>query len=55
MLWPFEDLPFVPWCQVNTLLMHLKGSDLRRVIMDLSWLQQWDISVNGYMPKDTKR
>ena len=37
MLGPFDALPFTPWCQVNALLTWPKDSQLRRVIIDLSW------------------
>ena len=54
MLGPYEDLPFVMWCQVTILLTQpKKDSNLRRVIMDLSRPHPSDISVNACMPKDT--
>ena len=47
MLGPFDMEPFVPWCQVNALLTHLKkDSYLRRVIMDLSWRHPPGVSMH---------
>ena len=49
----FEVTPFVPWCQVNALLTcRKKDSQVRRVIMDLSWRHPQNISVKLYTPKD---
>ena len=53
MLGPFEDIPFIPWCQVNTLLTcPKKDSHVRRVIMDFSWPHPPHIGVNVCTPKD---
>ncbi len=53
-LGPFSDPPFAPWCQVNALLTRpKKDSDMRRVIMDLSWPHPPLQSVNGGTPKET--
>ena len=45
--------PFIPWCQINALLIHLtKDSNLRRVTMDLSWLHSLAININGFTPRE---
>ena len=53
MLVPYDELLFVPWCQVNACLtMPKNNSHLFRFIMDLSWPHPPDISVNAFTPRD---
>lgn len=48
---PADRPPFIPWFQVNALMTRpKKGSDKRRIIVDLSW--PTDVSVNSGIPRD---